>query len=166
MRGAASSIGKGRPLSCPRVLFALTCPDVQEHQSAENEQRQRDGDDRFHIHYPLPPFRFFLHAKKPQTAAPASFSLDPVSSFDGKYTANIETNGTMISIHISENGTDIFSFDPVRKTDFWGICWERDTYNLWIQSGDVGVICYQYEEGVWRFNSDAVRPEYIESKYD
>jgi hypothetical protein len=105
-------------------------------------------------------------SKNEESSNTGSFSLDSVSSFDGKYTANIETNGTMISIHISENGTDIFSFDPVRKTDFWGICWERDTYNLWIQSGDVGVICYQYEEGVWRFNSDAVCPEYIESKYD
>ena len=105
-------------------------------------------------------------SKNEESINTGSFSLDSVSSFDGKYTANIETNGIMISIHISENGTDIFSFDPVRKMDFGGICWERDTYNLWIQSGDVGVICYQYEEGVWRFNSDAVRPEYIESKYD
>ena len=78
MRGAAFSIGKGRPLSRPRVLFALTCPNVQEHQAAENEQGQRDGNDRFRFHYFFS-FRFFLLAKRSQTAAPAKPT--PVSKY-------------------------------------------------------------------------------------
>ena len=96
-----------------------------------------------------------------------SFTLSATSSFDGKYIADISTNEYMVAIQIVDSEkNDIFYFEPVRKRDFWGVCWENDTYNLWIQSGDVGVICYQFDDGVWIYNPDATRPEYILSKYD
>lgn len=58
------------------------------------------------------------------------------------------------------------SFQPARASDFWGICWEHDTYNIWIQSGDIGVLCYSYEDGKWELDTSAARPDYVVSKYD
>lgn len=60
----------------------------------------------------------------------------------------------------------VFSFTPARASDFWGICWETDTYNIWIQSGDIGVICYAYADGNWEVDPTAIRPDSIVSKYD
>ena len=96
-----------------------------------------------------------------------SFTIDYVSSYDNKYTAKIDDAGDSIMILItSANINDTTSFTPCRKDDFYGICWENDNYNMWIQSGDIGVVCYSMENGKWKLNSAAVRPEYIVSKYD
>lgn len=69
---------------------------------------------------------------------------------------------------LSETETDqlVSSFYPARARDFWGICWENDSYNIWTQSGDIGVYCYKYEEMQWKRDESAQRPDYIISKYD
>ena len=69
---------------------------------------------------------------------------------------------------IYETGTEekVFEFYTERARDFWGICWESDTYNIWIQSGDTGVYCYRYEDERWIRDDSAERPEDIHSKYD
>jgi hypothetical protein len=109
----------------------------------------------------------YLQAHSNQTGQFGSFSMNPTTSFDGKYIASIEKNESMIGIRISDfENSEEFYFEPVRKLDFWGVCWETDTYNLWIQSGDVVVICYRFEDGIWILDPDAKRPAYIFSKYD
>lgn len=55
-------------------------------------------------------------------------------------------------------------FSPVRRLDFWGICFEADNYNLWVKSGDVGILCYEYDGETWQYNPDAVMPDYIEQE--
>ena len=45
-------------------------------------------------------------------------------------------------------------------------CWENDSYNIWVQSGDLGVLCYRMSDEVWTLDYDAVRPDYIISRYD
>jgi hypothetical protein len=37
---------------------------------------------------------------------------------------------------------------------------------LWIQSGDIGIKCYGMADEVWSIDDDALRPDYIISKYD
>lgn len=102
-----------------------------------------------------------------------SFSSDKTYSYDGKYYAiqNAEDLGGSareinVSIYETETDTFVFSFYPARAMDFWGICWENDTYNIWTQSADIGIYCYKYENGQWERDDSAIRPDYIISKYD
>lgn len=104
-----------------------------------------------------------------------SFTADQTYSYDEKYYAVqevepiVEENGTRfvkVCIYETETDTFIYSFYVARAWDFWGICWENDTYNIWTQSGDMGVYCYKYEDMQWQRDESAIRPEYIISKYD
>lgn len=96
-----------------------------------------------------------------------SFTVEKTSCYDGKYYALVAEDEQMIVITIySGDDKQVFSFEPCRKSDFWGICWENDSYNLWIQSGDIGIKCYAMFDEVWSINEDAIRPDYIISKYD
>ena len=96
-----------------------------------------------------------------------SFTVDKSFSYDEKYYALISEDEQMIVITLySSDDNEVFSFEPCRKLDFWGICWENDSYNLWIQSGDIGIKCYGMADEVWSINDDAIRPDYIISKYD
>ncbi|MBP5262228.1 MAG: hypothetical protein J6Z43_08900 [Clostridiales bacterium] len=95
------------------------------------------------------------------------FTTSPTYSYDHKYKAVSSINGEMIEISVySEEGDLIGFFEPCRKTDFWGICWENDSYSIWVQSGDTGVICYRNEDDSWVRDEDAERPDHIISKYD
>ena len=96
-----------------------------------------------------------------------SFTVQRAYSYDNKYSTSIVDAGDKVMIMIEDKDRyPVCSFSPCRKSDFWGVCWEKDSYNLWIQSGDVGVVCYSKKDGEWVLNSEAVRPDYIVSKYD
>lgn len=103
-----------------------------------------------------------------------SFTADKTYSYDEKYYAvqeveyddNIGVNYIKVCIYETETDELVSFFYPARARDFWGICWENDTYNIWTQSGDIGVYCYKYEEMQWERDESAQRPEYIISKYD
>ncbi len=97
-----------------------------------------------------------------------SFTSERIESYDHKYFANqkVSDSNIVVTIYNNETKTEVFSFTPARSHDFWGICWESDTYNIWIQSGDIGVLCYQYDNETWILNKDAQRPADIISKYD
>lgn len=99
-----------------------------------------------------------------------SFTFDRTGSYDDKYYAVSDkkegNDNITVSIYESENNALVFTFETVRASDFWGICWESSSYNIWIQSGDIGVICYSYENNQWKRNEHAKRPEDIISKYD
>ncbi|SCW64569.1 hypothetical protein SAMN02910456_02340 [Ruminococcaceae bacterium YRB3002] len=97
-----------------------------------------------------------------------SFSYGPEYSHDRKYYATAHPNRETILIDIRyyEDDTPVYSFEPCRMDDFWGICWDKNSYDIWVQSGDIGVVCYSMQDGVWELNEDAVRPDYIISKYD
>ncbi len=107
-----------------------------------------------------------------QTEDWGSFSPDKTQSYDNKYYAvqNIEEtdNGKyiVVNIYTTQNDEFVFSFAPARAMDFWGVCWENDTYNIWIQSADIGTLCYKYKENQWVIDDEAIKPDYIKSKYD
>ena len=86
-----------------------------------------------------------------------SFSPDVTSSYDGRYSA-VQTlekpegkavNYIRVTIFDAETDAVADTFLTERAMDFWGVCWEPDSYNLWIQSGDVGTYCMCCEEGHW-----------------
>lgn len=103
-----------------------------------------------------------------------SFTADKTYSYDEKYYAIQEVeysesegaNKIIVCIYETETDQLVSSFYPARARDFWGICWENDSYNIWTQSGDIGVYCYKYEEMQWERDESAQRPDYIISKYD
>lgn len=96
-----------------------------------------------------------------------SFYIGICQSYDFKYESTPVFSDDMVGISITDaDGSEVYYFEPVRKFDFYGVCWEKDNYNIWIQSGDVGILCYAYDNGEWKLDKDAVRPDYIISKYD
>ncbi|MBP5180703.1 MAG: hypothetical protein J6127_05390, partial [Clostridiales bacterium] len=48
----------------------------------------------------------------------------------------------------------------------FGMVWESDTYNIWFQSADIGLLCYSMNDNVWTYDPNAVRPDDIISKYE
>lgn len=92
-----------------------------------------------------------------------SFTVERTYTYDKKYYADITVqNSGMVLIQIyTRNNIRVSSFKPCRLSDFWGICWEYDNYNLWIQSSDIGYICYSFNGEEWERNKDAVMPGYI-----
>ncbi len=100
-----------------------------------------------------------------------SFTSEKTFSYDKQFYAVQEIfeadDVRLIDVKIfSSDNTLIASFRPARARDFWGICWEKDSYNIWVQSGDLGILCYAYDNEEWTLDSSAVRPDYIISKYD
>ena len=97
-----------------------------------------------------------------------SFSSERTESYDQKYYAEqkVVKGNVVVTVYNSETDSEVFSFTPARASDFWGICWESNSYNIWIQSGDIGVLCYQYDQEIWTLNERAAKPDNIVSKYD
>lgn len=102
-----------------------------------------------------------------------SFTDKITQSYDGKYYAvqtveqGSEHHGMIkVSVYQTETDKEAASFYPARALDFWGICWESDTYNIWIQSADIGIYCYKYDSEKWILDENAQQPDDIISKYD
>lgn len=101
-----------------------------------------------------------------------SFTADKTYSYDEKYYASQsvveDERAGMVKVSVCLADTDevIAAFEPARARDFWGICWEEDSYNIWVRSGDIGTLCYAYSNGAWTLDEDAERPAYMISTYD
>ena len=97
-----------------------------------------------------------------------SFTAEKTESYDQKYYAlqKYADNSVVVTVYDTATNAEIYSFSPARASDFWGICWEKNSYNIWIQSGDIGILCYRYENGSWTLDKQAERPADIRSKYD
>lgn len=71
----------------------------------------------------------------------------------------------VVTVYKTDSNEEVGNFIPARAFDFWGICWERDSYNIWTQSADIGDYCYKYVDGKWICDG-MIPPDYIISKYD
>jgi len=85
-----------------------------------------------------------------------SFSPEVTYSYDNKYRA-VQTVDEYENINVSiyENDALVDSFSAARAWDFWGVCWENDSYNIWIQSADVGTYCMLFADGKWARSEDS-----------
>ena len=94
-----------------------------------------------------------------------SFTMFTTYSYDRKYYSEVIKSGDdyMLSIGTGDDYMPIYATGAGPQSDFRGMCWENDNYNLWIQTVD-GVICYSMEDEVWTVNEDAVKPDYIIEK--
>lgn len=103
-----------------------------------------------------------------------SFRRGPQYSYDGRYVAvqdvvyqeEIGLHSVRVTIQEPATGETVDSFLADRSMDFWGICWEPGTYRIWTQSGDVGLRCYEPEEGTWKYKAGEEQPDTVISKYD
>ena len=92
-----------------------------------------------------------------------SFVLERTYSHDKNYYAEcrINNDGAVIIEVYERYHHVISSFSPCGKEDFWGISWEYDNYNLWVQTDDSGIICYSCNDEKWERNNEAVKPGYL-----
>lgn len=98
-----------------------------------------------------------------------SFSAETKQySYDDNYYSIQEIKDDMIYISVYSTSDDelVFDVEPCRAIDYWGMVWENDRYAIWIQSGDIGVFCYELEDDVWQLNNECEKPEEIVSRYD
>ena len=101
-----------------------------------------------------------------------SFSTDKTYSSDLRFYAlqtvrQVESyREIIITVYETASDAPVFSFTPDRASDHWGICWEQDSYDIWVQSGDTGMSCWEYLDGEWKLGNGHVRPEYIVSRWD
>lgn len=64
-----------------------------------------------------------------------SFSPQKTFSYDKAYYAEHEvvtvndSRVIRVSIYNAEDAL-VDTFEPARAADFWGVCWERDTYDI------------------------------------
>ena len=74
------------------------------------------------------------------------------------------------TVQIIDNETDsiVSSFKPCGKGSFYGVCWENDKYNLWVQTDTSYLICYSMKESRWdwEINKNARKPDYIKGRYE
>ena len=116
-----------------------------------------------------------IRSLKPDDPAQyGSFTSKTTTSSDSRYTARqkvvrplgYEVEMVRVDVYDNNTGEMADSFITDRAFDFWGICWEEGSYNIWIQSGDIGVYCFEEIDGKWIKNFDMERPEGIISRYD
>ena len=95
-----------------------------------------------------------------------------VESFDGRYYAeqSLEkadgSRDDRVKVTVFEAATKTVAgeFLTQRAFDFIGICWAPEGYDIWVNSGDVGVYRMRYEDGAWAEDPGAELPEGISLK--
>ena len=87
-------------------------------------------------------------------------TIKSYKSFDESYTLqllieeDIQTHMYYDNMIIIENitGKKVFSIkNEYRDFDFQWVVWEKENYNFWIKSGDLGTFCYEFQgdEKTW-----------------
>lgn len=96
-----------------------------------------------------------------------SFAVDTgrYYSYDGNYYASVSNWRHDIDIVIcSDDGEKSYPVCICDSSDFRGLCWENDNYNLWIQTKNGDTLCYSKNGEEWTLNENAVKPDYIIGK--
>ena len=95
-----------------------------------------------------------------------SFTMEKTYSYDRKfYARNMPLSTEMMEIEIFDDNGITAEFQPCWESNFRGICWEKDNYNIWVQTRGSGYICYSLRGNEWVENKDAVMPDYITGRY-
>ncbi len=98
-----------------------------------------------------------------------SFTMDKTYSFDESYYAKLnyfdidKTPTVAIDIYKAQDDMIVPSIITFPEADFQGYCWEKDTYNLWVQIKDKGVVCYTRKYTEWVIDESAELPDYIKT---
>lgn len=82
-------------------------------------------------------------------------------SFDGKYTAKITTEDREVSITVLSGSDEVFKIEAGKESDFRGLCWDKNSYDLWLQYQDGKLVCYHMADETWGIADGAEKPDYI-----
>lgn len=101
-----------------------------------------------------------------------SFTVTKSYSYDEKYYVTLTKfdnndgiNITVLDIRLTENDMIKDSIVTGESVDFWGYCWEEDSYNIWVQSAETGVSCYVFDGLIsWELDETSEKPDYIVTK--
>jgi len=74
-------------------------------------------------------------------------------------------NLVKVTVYGADNGLTVGEFIAQRALDFQGICFEPGSWNIWVQSGDVGVYCMRYDDGKWVEDHDIPIPDTIVTRH-
>ena len=101
-----------------------------------------------------------------------SFTSEKTSSYDNKYYAIQKSevvdgvHNIVVYVYLTDSNELVSSFSPAGAVDFKGICREKDSYNIWTESADIGIFCYEYSDDKWKINKELELPEYIKTRYE
>lgn len=82
-------------------------------------------------------------------------------SFDGKYTAKITTEDREVSITVLSGSDEVFKIEAGKESDFRGLCWDKNSYDLWLQYQDGKLVCYHMADETWKAADGVEKPDYI-----
>ena len=89
-------------------------------------------------------------------------------SYDKKYYAVMDyapVNGeetAIVDVYLTIDDSRVNAVKVARSSDFKGYCWEKDSHNIWVQSGDAGLTCFVLNGKKWTADNTVGKPEYIE----
>ena len=103
-----------------------------------------------------------------------SFTYLSTDSYDGRYRAelNIERRegdlATTVYVYITDtqSGKTTAVIRTDRAYDFWGICWDKSSYDIYVQSSDIGIYTLICTGGTWQKDLETGIPDYIVSRVD
>lgn len=110
-----------------------------------------------------------LHARytSPEISDYGSFTSKKTFSYDRKYYIKVLDSDRKTKIVIFSQGNEVLTnFKPCDAGNFQGYCWASDSYDIWIQASDIGLVCYSLSGDEWVLNENAVKPDDIISKYE
>lgn len=100
-----------------------------------------------------------------------SFTMDKTYCYDQAYYANTtrfkNDEGEIVTVvDIFDASDDIIKHSIILDTssEYWGFCWEEDSYNIWVQTAEDGVTCYKKDTFDWVIDENAEKPDYIIEK--
>ena len=77
-----------------------------------------------------------------------------------------DVNYVKVTVYDAENRLSVGEFTAARAMDFRGVCFEPGSWNIWVQSGDVGVYCMRYDDGRWVEDWEIEKPDAIVTRED
>ncbi len=81
----------------------------------------------------------------------------------------VEANGVetaIVDVYLTVDDSRVHAIKICESSDFSAYCWEKDSYNIWVEYSDETVSCYTLNGKKWKMNTSAAKPEYIASKED
>lgn len=95
-----------------------------------------------------------------------SFTAEMTSSYDKEYFAvqGLEESDGEYYVYaniFTSDGSLCDSFVAGKLDGFYGLCWEKDSYNIWAQTSDGSAVCFKYDGTSWQYDKDAKLPNYI-----
>ena len=88
-------------------------------------------------------------------------NLQGSDSYDGKYSIDLTVEDKMVSITIMSGSDEVFVIPAGKESEFRGVCWDKNSYDLWLQYKDGDLICYHMADETWEVDTGAEKPDYI-----